>query len=359
MISSCLIADVIIMHLRVVQTGRFGQINRSKSGQAIVGTCVAQNVAEVREMEIGTLLEGRYRVKKRLGSGGMGTVYAAWDLVLEMDVAIKVGRDGASDIEMMRFLREARTMAGLDHANIARILDLGQLPEGRPYLVMELLRGKTFRELANEGPVDLDRIIDRLWEIASALDWIHQHRVIHRDLKLDNMMLVTRTDGTETAKLFDFGIALAKKSNLARLTHEGSIVGTPLYIAPEMVTADEATPRTDIYAFGIVIYQLLAGVAPFESISPVDLLRKKAAFDPPPLSRYRRDVPRGVEAAIARAIARKPGDRPRTARELIRLLANARHGGPAKQPQQHLALMGSLAFLLAILLSGYATFGTY
>src|SRR5688500_1346673 len=150
----------------------------------------------------GSLLDGRYRVERCLGSGGMGTVYSAYDLALEMDVAIKVGRERASQIEVQRFLREGQTIAKLEHPHIVRVFDLGQLADGRPYFVMERLPGKTFRELANEGPVELDRIIDRLWEIASALDWIHEQRVIHRDLKLDNLMLVTRSDGVESAKLF-------------------------------------------------------------------------------------------------------------------------------------------------------------
>jgi serine/threonine-protein kinase len=305
----------------------------------------------------GTLLEGRYRVLRRLGSGGMGTVYAAYDTSLEIEVAIKVGRSGASLIESQRFLREARMMASLDHPNIVRVFNLGTLPDGRPYMVMELLRGKTFQELLHDGPLDLARIIDRLWEIASALDWIHHHRVIHRDLKLDNLMLVRRSDGREIAKLFDFGIALEKNRCNPRLTHDGSIIGTPLYIAPELVETDDAGPRTDIYALGVVIYQLLAAAPPFEAPSPIELLRKKTMVDPVPLSRHRSDLPEGVEHAVAGALARKPDDRPKSATDLVRQLARALCDEPAKRPRSRaLAVAGSVAFLLAALIGGYATF---
>jgi serine/threonine-protein kinase len=285
----------------------------------------------------------------------MGTVYAAYDTSLEIEVAIKVGRLGASSIEGQRFLREARMMASLEHPNIVRVFNLGELPGGRPYMVMELLRGKTFYDLLKEGPLDLSRILDRLWEIASALDWIHHHRVIHRDLKLDNLMLVRRNDGTEVAKLFDFGIALEKNRTTVRLTQDGSIVGTPLYIPPEMVETDDVSPRTDIYAFGVVIYQLLGGAAPFEAPSPIELLRKKTLYDPIPLSRHRDDLPAGVEEAVNRALARKPHDRPKSATELVRLLASTQDEPVKRRESRALAVAGSVAFLLAALIGGYAT----
>jgi serine/threonine-protein kinase len=306
----------------------------------------------------GLLIDDRYQVKKRLGSGGMGTVYSAMDRVLEREVAIKVGRHGASSIEVERFLREARTLASLDHPNIVRVFNLGQLPNERPYMVMELLRGRTFARIVEEGPIKLARIIDRLWEIASALDWIHGHKVIHRDLKLDNLMLVQRADGRETAKLFDFGIAFDRNQGDRRLTRDGSILGTPLYIAPELVESDQVGPRTDVYSFGVVIYQLLAGAPPFEAASPIELLRRKMRADAPPMSRFRRDLPRGVEGIVARALSRDPSSRPASATELVRELARALQeekprAVPARRSRRF-AIAGSVAFLLAALIGGYA-----
>ncbi len=310
-----------------------------------------------REGITGSTIDGRYRVQRRLGSGGMGTVYSAMDLSLDREVAIKMGRAGASKVEIERFLREARTLASLDHPNIIRIYNLGQLPNGRPYMVMELLKGKTFSALMRDGPIDPQRILDRLWEIASALDWIHERRVLHRDLKLDNLMLIQHPDGRETAKLLDFGIAIDRNGTSERLTKEGSIMGTPLYIAPELVESDVLDPRTDIYAFGVVIYQLLAGAPPYEAASPLDLLRLKMRVDAPPISVHRDDLPHAVDQVMARALSRSLRDRPKKASELIRLLARALVPAPivSEAPQRTFAIAGSVAFLLAVLITSYAT----
>ncbi len=309
----------------------------------------------------GTLIEGRYQVLKRLGAGGMGTVYAARDLTLERDVAIKIGRPGASTIEVERFLREGRMVARLDHANIVRVFNLGRLPGGRPYMVMELLEGRTFGEVFREGPVELSRIIDRLWEIGTALDFIHARGVVHRDLKLDNLMLVRRSDGREVAKVFDFGIAVDRNDTAGRLTRDGSIMGTPLYIAPELVETDRLGPSTDIYAFGVVIYQLLTAVPPFEARSPIELLRLKVDRAAPLVSSQRRGITRDLDAVVARALARRPEDRYPTAGELVRGLARAlplRTPEPAR-PNRQLAIAGSVAFILAALISGYATLAAH
>jgi eukaryotic-like serine/threonine-protein kinase len=303
------------------------------------------------------LIDNRYRVQKRLGSGGMGTVYEAVDVVLDRSVAVKVGHDGASSTEIERFLREARIMAALDHPHIVRVLNLGQIGRGRPYMIMELLRGRTFSRIAEDGAVKLSRIIDRLWEIAAALDWIHSHGIVHRDLKLDNLMLIRRIDGTEATKLFDFGIAFDRAQAKRRLTHDGSIVGTPLYLAPEMIEADEVGPQADIYSFGVVIYQLLTGAAPFESLSPLEILRRKINADAPLMSKFRHDLPPGVAEIVGRSLARYPSDRHPSATALVRELSQALEAQRARtrRREKRYALAGSVAFSLAALISGCAS----
>ena len=265
----------------------------------------------------GEVVADRYAVERLIGRGGMGEVYLARDNLLRRDVAIKVTRSHDDPKLTERCQREAHLAARFDHPNIVRIFDLGYLGN-RPFLVMELLRGKRFAQLLQErGPMDPESVADLLDGVATALDLIHAHGIVHRDIKLDNLMLVDQVDGTARPKLLDFGVALASEDELPRLTVEGAFVGTPLYSAPEVLVGASPDPTSDIYSLAVVAYKLMTGVAPFEELETQQMLRAKVIEDVTPPSWVRANLPLEIDELFTAALSRDPGLRPNTASELI------------------------------------------
>jgi beta-lactam-binding protein with PASTA domain len=266
-----------------------------------------------------TLIDGRYRVLRRIGSGGMADVYCAEDSHLGRHVAIKVlHRRFAQDQEFVeRFRREAKSAAGLSHPNVVGVFDRGE-HEGTYYIAMELLDGQTLKDIVgDEAPLAQDRVIDLGLQILQAAGFAHSHGVIHRDFKPHNVIV----DEHGHAKVTDFGIARAGASEM---TETGSIMGTAQYLSPEQAQGHAVTATSDIYSIGVMLYEMLAGRLPFEGDSAVAVALKHLSEPPAPISQWRPDVHPALEAVVMAALAKDPAQRWQSAEDLAAGLEAAR-----------------------------------
>ena len=266
-----------------------------------------------------TLIDGRYRVVRRIGSGGMADVYCAEDSHLGRQVAIKVlHRRFAQDQEFVeRFRREAKSAAGLNHPNVVGVFDRGE-HEGTYYIAMELLDGQTLKDIvASEAPLPQERVIDLGLQILQAAGFAHSHGVIHRDFKPHNVIV----DQQGHAKVTDFGIARAGASEM---TETGSIMGTAQYLSPEQAQGHAVTATSDIYSIGVMLYEMLAGRLPFEGDSAVAVALKHLSEQPAPISQWRPDVHPALEAVVMAALAKDPAQRWQSAEDLAAGLEAAR-----------------------------------
>jgi hypothetical protein len=255
-------------------------------------------------MEAGTL-SGRYETGERLGSGGMSNVYKATDRILERTVAVKILAEHLSDDDrfVARFRREALAVARLIHPNIVQVYDSG-VDDGRHYIVMEYVAGRSGAQLLQRhGPVDAETAAEVGIQACAGLDYAHRRGIIHRDVKPGNLMITGGPvgSGDTVVKLTDFGIARAIEQT--RITQVGSVVGTAAYLSPEQVRGEEATPATDVYALGVVLYQFLTGRLPYEGSSLAELAVRQQNEKPLPPSTYNSDVPPPLGAAVLRALA--------------------------------------------------------
>jgi serine/threonine protein kinase len=254
-------------------------------------------------MEAGSL-SGRYETGERLGTGGMSTVYRATDRILERTVAVKVLAEHLSDDPRFveRFKREALAVAKLIHPNIVQVYDTG-VDGGRRYIVMEYVDGRSGAQiLQRQGPVEAEVAAEIGIQACAGLDYAHRRGIIHRDVKPGNLMVVGGPvgGGEMIVKLTDFGIARAIEQT--RITQVGSVVGTAAYLAPEQVRGEEATPATDVYALGVVLYQFLTGRLPYEGSSLAELAVRQQNEKPLPPSTYNSEVPEPLGAAVLRAL---------------------------------------------------------
>jgi eukaryotic-like serine/threonine-protein kinase len=268
-------------------------------------------------MAVGTL-SGRYEIGERLGSGGMSTVYQATDRILERTVAVKVLAEHLSDDErfVARFRREALAVAKLVHPNIVQVYDTG-IDDGRHYIVMEFVEGRSGAQiLQRQGPLDFETAAEAGIQACAGLDYAHRRGIIHRDVKPGNLMIVGGpvSGGEMIVKLTDFGIARAIEQT--RITQVGSVVGTAAYLSPEQVRGEEATPATDVYALGVVLYQFLTGRLPYEGSSLAELAVRQQNERPLPPSAYDDEVPETLGAAVLRALEGDPARRYTSAGEL-------------------------------------------
>ena len=268
-------------------------------------------------MEAGTL-SGRYETDERLGSGGMSNVYKATDRILERTVAVKILAEHLSDDDrfVARFKREALAVAKLIHPNIVQVYDTG-VDEGRHYIVMEYVSGRSGAQiLQRQGPVEPEVAAEIGIEACAGLDYAHRRGIIHRDVKPGNLMVVGGPvgGGEMTVKLTDFGIARAIEQT--RITQVGSVVGTAAYLSPEQVRGEEATPATDVYALGVVLYQFLTGRLPYEGSTLAELAVRQQNETPLPPSTYNDEVPEPLGAAVLRALEGDPNRRFASADEL-------------------------------------------
>jgi eukaryotic-like serine/threonine-protein kinase len=269
-------------------------------------------------VEAGTL-SGRYETGERLGSGGMSNVYKATDRILERTVAVKILAEHLSDDErfVARFRREALAVAKLIHPNIVQVYDTG-IDDGRHYIVMEYVEGRSGAQiLQRHGPIEPQMAAEIGIQGCAGLDYAHRRGIIHRDVKPGNLMIVGGPAGggaEMTVKLTDFGIARAIEQT--RITQVGSVVGTAAYLAPEQVRGEEATPATDVYALGVVLYQFLTGRLPYEGSSLAELAVRQQNERPLPPSAYDGEVPEPLGAAVLRALEGDPNRRYASADEL-------------------------------------------
>jgi serine/threonine-protein kinase len=271
---------------------------------------------------VGQLVGARYRVVRELGSGGMAVVYEGEHEDLGRRVAIKVIRHelvAHAPDAVDRFLQEARTASRLQHPSVVDVFDLGRLEDGRPFMVMPLLKGMDLERMLRErGPRPPAEVAKLLAGPAAALDAMHAQGIVHRDIKLENLFLERHDDGHEAVRLMDFGLA-AMAGHGSRMTRDGMVLGTPHYMAPEVARGNKAKAAADIYGLATLAYELMAGVLPFDDDEPVRLMATKLVQDAPLLSSHVASSPE-LDAVFVDALARDPERRPKTCGALIERL---------------------------------------
>ena len=260
---------------------------------------------------INMLFDGRYRIVRKLGSGGMADVYLAEDEELGRRIAIKILNDRHANDESFveRFRREAKNAAGLSHPNIVSIYDRGEA-EGTYYIAMEYLDGRSLKELVvARGPLPIPDAIAATRQVLAALRFAHRKGVVHRDIKPHNVM----ADADGRLKVTDFGIA---RAGVSQMTEAGSIIGTAQYLSPEQARGSPVDQRSDLYSVGVVLYEMLTGTTPFSGESPVEIAMKHLSDPPRPPSVERPDIPPDLDMVVLRALAKNPDDRFQTAEEM-------------------------------------------
>jgi eukaryotic-like serine/threonine-protein kinase len=268
-----------------------------------------------------TMIDGRYRVIGRLGSGGMADVYEAEDTQLGRRVALKLlYRRFAEDAEFVeRFRREASSAAGLSHPNVVQVFDRGEW-DGTYYIAMELLEGRNLKQVVREhGALDPVLAVDIVLQILKAARFAHRRGVVHRDIKPHNVIV----DQEGRAKVTDFGIARAGASDM---TETGSIMGTAQYLSPEQAQGHPVDARSDLYSIGVVLYELLCGVPPFDADSPVTIALKQVSEEPLPPAQRNPAVPPALDVVVLRALRKDPAERFQTADAFIGALESAMSG---------------------------------
>ncbi len=280
-------------------------------------------LVEIDDPRVGRLIAGRYAVESTLGLGGMATVYRGDEIASGRPVAIKIMHQalvGEADLRE-RFRREARTAAAIAHENVVEVLDAGETEDGHPFLVMELLEGETLRAMVRRGPLPVPQVLALGAQIARGLARAHDLGIVHRDLKPENVFVVKR-DGGLVAKLVDFGIAHAREDK--RLTVAGTLLGTPHYLAPERVNGRECDPSSDLYALGVVLFEMVTGQLPFESESLQGFLFHHLESEPARPSTLAPQCPRALESLILRLLAKTKKERPVDGHQVVRELEGMR-----------------------------------
>jgi serine/threonine-protein kinase len=288
----------------------------------------------VSDTLIGTLFDGRYKVIRKLGAGGMANVYLAEDQELGRRVAIKILNDRHANDEQFveRFRREAKNAAALSHPNVVSIYDRGDA-EGTYYIAMEFLDGRSLKELiVSRGPAPVNVAVEYARQILSALRFAHRHGIVHRDIKPHNVLV----DSEGRVKVTDFGIARAGTS---QMTEAGSIVGTAQYLSPEQARGSGVDQRSDLYSLGIVLYELLTAEVPFNGDTPVEIAMKHLSQTPEPPSAKRPDLPREIDLLVTRALAKDPDDRYQSAEEMDADLERVARGAAVSAETEESATM--------------------
>jgi serine/threonine-protein kinase len=311
------------------------------------------------------VLDERYRILEHLGEGGVGTVYRAERVTLGRTVAIKfLNPSLGSRVEFVqRFQREAIAMSKLYHVHCAALHDFG-VHNGRPYLVMEYIPGRTLAADLRPGPLAPRRAIVIMRQILEALRYLHRRNIVHRDLKPQNVMLVNSSAGSDFVKVLDFGMAKILAGERRDITVEGIIVGTPGVMSPEQIEQRPVDGRSDVYAAGVVLYEMVVGHKPFEHPEMHRVMRMHIENAPVPPSRLLGPDALGptLEEAIMRALSKNPDHRFQSAQEMSDALAAALPGAAQAQPSRRLGpsqrrpsrrrarlLLGALLLLVAVL----------
>jgi VCBS repeat-containing protein len=275
------------------------------------------------------IISGKYRLDALIGQGGMGSVYRATHLELDRTIALKIVLpDFVSNQETLeRFRQEARAAARLNHPNVISVYDFGILPTGQAYLAMELLTGRSLREeLEQQGRLSPQRILSILRPVCQAIHAAHEAGVVHRDIKPDNIILLSQPEtGEEIVKVVDFGIAKLKERSggtVSKLTEPGLVMGTPHYMSPEQCRGEELDRTSDIYSLGVTLYELLVGHVPFDAPTPSGVIIQHAVDPPPLMRRLRPDIPEEIERVVLKALSKAREQRQPTA---IRLYQEFEH----------------------------------
>ncbi len=312
-----------------------------------IATPVSEEISIIEEGEaprgselIGTVVAGRYRIERMLGSGGMGSVYRAEHVLMRKAVAVKVlHREMTALPEIVaRFEREAVAAGRIEHPNVVAASDFGRLEDGSFYLVLEYVEGKPLAKVIDsEGALAPERALHIVRQIADALGAAHALRIVHRDLKPDNVMLVDRENYPDFVKVLDFGIAKVRMQDetgkTQQLTQLGTVFGTPDYMSPEQARGNPVDGRADLYALGVMLYEMLVGVTPFKSDDLIVVLTRTITEPPPPLPDT---VPPPVRDLVMRLLKKQPDERFQTARELIEQIDALI--GPAAPPPSSMVL---------------------
>jgi serine/threonine-protein kinase len=294
---------------------------------------------------LGRVIDGRYRVDKAVGEGGMGVVYLISHVVLGKRMALKVLRgDMAKDADVVqRFMQEAQSATSIGHPNIIDISDFGRLPDGAVYFVMEYLDGESLTHMIERGgSIPMATAIHVVRQIASALEAAHARGIVHRDLKPDNIYLVKQGGDDRFVKVLDFGIAKVGGAN-SKLTRTGMIFGTPHYMSPEQAAGQSVDQRTDIYALGVIMYEMFAGRKPFDGDTFMGILSKHMFEQPLPPSQVKGAGLGAIEDLILRALAKKQEERYQSMSELVRDLDTIASGGVVQIGGRGVAPPGNLA----------------
>jgi serine/threonine-protein kinase len=291
-------------------------------------------LTEAPDPNIGKLIAGRYRIEAQLGEGGMATVYAARSALDNSPVAIKMFRKELAKDEKLRkrFEREATSAKRLAHPHIIEIFDYGVSDDGTHYLVMEYLAGESLESLIESGPMPLYRALDIMLQVLDGLARAHDFEVVHRDLKPDNLFIVHKEDGGDHVKILDFGIARSMHDQ--RLTSQGEVFGTPQYMAPERITSIDAGASADLYAIGVILYQLVANVLPFDANDISGFLIKHLREIPVAPSKHNPQLPPALDQLILRLLEKDPAKRPVDAHAVIKELTAISAHVPKPQPQK-------------------------
>lgn len=279
---------------------------------------------------IGAVLVERYRIQSKLGSGGMSTVYLAVDLTLDRPVAVKLlhREISGTDHQLERFRKEAKSAARLSNPNLVPVIDAGE-QNGRPFIVFEYVEGQTLKEMIiSNGPLPVDQAVAYAIEIARGLQTAHENRLVHRDVKPQNVLI----DREGRARVTDFGIARSLEEE--GVTDTGEVVGTTDYVSPEQASGEPADERSDIYALGIVLYELLTGEVPFQAESQVAVAMKHVSEQIPDVAAVRPGVPATVAAVVDKATEKDPDYRYRSIAEMIADLEISLDESAAREPAQ-------------------------
>src|SRR5712691_5669904 len=279
----------------------------------------------------GRTIDGKYRLDAVLGSGGMGVVYRSTRLHIGDSVALKVLHPEQRTEPQLaeRFRHEARAAARLKHPNAVGIYDFGVSSDGLTYLVMELVEGQSLRQIiSQQGPLTIGAAAEVISQVCAALDEAHRQNIVHRDIKPDNIMLNTTRGGLHV-KVLDFGIAKLREATTSNLTQSGTIMGTPRYMSPEQCMGEELDNRSDIYSLGIVLYEMLCGVVPFNSPTPGALVVQQVTQPPTPPRAVNMSIPSAVERVVLQALEKRRDARPQTAGAFAEAMRSAVYGSGA------------------------------
>ena len=317
---------------------------------------------DLKNLELPHLFNERYELKELIGSGGMGSVFKAFDRTLGKEIAIKILNSDFADSHLVRFQQEAKVIAKLKHQNILTIFDFAQSIEEQLYLSMELINGKSLETvLAERGRLPVDEALEIAFQLLKGLEHAHENEILHRDIKPSNVMLVYSDNQSVQVKLVDFGLAKLNLEDQA-LTETGMVVGSPLYMSPEQSSGANVDKRSDIYSFGCLLFKVLTGEVPFRGEDALKTFAIRQLETAPSLASVATDLEfsQELEEIVATCLATNSGDRYFSVGEVYRSLeeeqerlnSNVREGSVSENPKQDIKGNQSIAIVATILVLG-------